>query len=224
MIRFDILTLFPEYFRTPLETSLMGKARQKGLFSIDIHDIRDWATDRHRQADDLAYGGGPGMVMKPEPIVAAITAVDRGKGRKIYFSPRGKPLRQNDLAAYREYDQLILLCGRYEGVDQRAIDYHIDEEISMGDYILAGGEVAALVFLEAVCRLIPGVVGREESLRDESFSPLLEYPQYTRPEIFEGHRVPPVLLSGDHRKIAAWRREKAIEITKKRRPELLKSG
>ncbi len=223
--QFDILTIFPEFFSSPLQTSLLGKAIEKKIFSVRIHDIRKCTTDKHKTVDDLPYGGGPGMVMKPEPIAAAIKSVQE-KGlhsHRVYFTPRGQPLRQGDLEKYLAYDQLILLCGRYEGVDQRVIDNYIDEEVSVGDYLLSGGEVAALVFLEALTRLIPGVLGNEGSLSDESF-PLLEYPQYTRPEVFEGLPVPPVLRSGDHRKIADWRREQALEITQKRRPDLLKKS
>lgn len=164
------------------------------------------------------------MVMKPEPIVAVLEAVQNSSGRcrRIYLSPKGRLLRQDRLRDYLAFDQLILLCGRYEGIDQRVIDHFIDEELSVGDYVLAGGEAAALVFLEALSRLIPGLIGKEESLREETFSTILEYPQYTRPEVFRGHAVPPVLLSGDHRKIAEWRRLQAVEMTRRLRPDLLK--
>lgn len=224
-MQFDILTLFPEFFKTPLEASLIGKAIDRGLLTVRIHNIRDWSEDKHKTVDDLPYGSGPGMVMKPGPIVAALEAVKKPGAhfRRIYFSPRGVPLRQDRLATYQGYDQLVLLCGRYEGVDQRVIDHFIDEEVSIGDYVLAGGELPALVFLEAVSRLLPGVVGKEESLREESFAQgFLEYPQYTRPELFREFRVPSVLLSGDHQKITQWRQEQALEITRRKRPDLLK--
>lgn len=226
LLQFDILTLFPDFFRSPLETSLLGRAVQQGLIGIKLHNIRDWATDKHRTVDDLPYGGGPGMVLKPEPIIAALEAVAGPGSRKIYLSPRGRLFRQADIPNYLKQDQIVLLCGRYEGVDQRVIDHFVDEELSIGDYILSGGEAAALVFIEAVSRLVPGVVGEKESLDDETFSVgatgLLEYPQYTRPEEFRGHRVSPVLLSGDHQKIARWRQEQSRLITRDRRPDLLK--
>ncbi|MBI2083220.1 MAG: tRNA (guanosine(37)-N1)-methyltransferase TrmD [Deltaproteobacteria bacterium] len=222
-MRFDILTLFPGFFESPLKISLLGKAIESRKIEVTLHNIRDWAVDRHGMVDDLPYGGGAGMVMRPEPVVQALESIPKLKQcRRIYFSPRGEPLRQERLSAYLEYDQLILLCGRYEGVDQRVIDHFIDEEISIGDYVLSGGEVAALVFLEAVSRLIPGFVGKEESLQEESFSPLLEYPHYTRPEEFRGLKVPSILLSGDHKKIKEWREKESHEITASRRPDLLK--
>lgn len=224
MKQFELLTLFPGFFTSPLQTSLLGKALEKKLIAVQVHDIRHWATDRHRTADDLPYGGGPGMVMKSEPIVASLEAIQKTamgkKSRRLYLSPKGRRLEQKQLKEYLAFDQLILLCGRYEGVDQRVIDHYIDEEVSIGDYVLAGGEVAALVFIEAVSRLIPGVIGREESLEEESFSEegFLEYPHYTRPEEFRGHRVPEILLSGDHKKIAEWRQKMARELSRKKRP------
>ncbi len=229
-LQFDILTIFPQLFDSPFSHSILKRAQEAGLISIRLRDIRDFAEDKHRKTDDIPYGGGAGMVMKPEPIVAAIeAAVQPGKKvRRIYFSPQGKLLRQEDLSDYLQYDQLVLLCGRYEGVDERAIHF-VDEEVSIGDYILTGGEFAAMVFVDAVARLIPGVLGEEESLKDESFSagrtqgsPLLEYPQYTRPPEFRGQKVPDILLSGDHAKIDAWRRDQALERTRKKRPDLLK--
>jgi tRNA (guanine37-N1)-methyltransferase len=226
--QFDILTLFPSLFDSPFSASLLAKAISKKLFSVRIHDIRKFTDDKHRTADDVPYGGGAGMVMKPGPIVAAIekTVQPGKKTRRIYFSPQGRPLRQEHLKDYLQYDQLILLCGRYEGVDERAIESAIDEEVSIGDYVLSGGEFAAMVFVDALVRLIPGVIGSEESLKEESFSPAssggLEYPQYTRPEEFRGMKVPEILLSGDHKKIEAWRREQALSRTRKKRPDLLK--
>ena len=223
-MRFELLTLFPTFFRTPLETSLIGKAVAERRIVVNIHDLRNWARDKHRTVDDAPYGGGPGMVLKPEPIVAAVESIGRdlGKLRRIYLSPQGVPLRQGRLADYLKYDALLLLCGRYEGVDQRAIDLVIDEEVSVGDYVRNGGEAAPLVFMETLARLVPGVLGAEASLVRESFQPILEHPQYTRPEDFRGKPVPEVLLSGDHKKIEAWRQEQALEVTKKRRPDLLK--
>ncbi|HSA59805.1 MAG TPA: tRNA (guanosine(37)-N1)-methyltransferase TrmD [bacterium] len=224
-LQFDILTLFPSLFDSPFSHSILKRAQEAGLISIRLRDIRDFTEDKHRRTDDIPYGGGPGMVMKPGPAVAAIeaAAVPGKKVRRIYFSPQGRPLNQEHLAAYLEYDQLVLLCGRYEGVDERVIEHFIDEEVSIGDYILTGGEFAAMVFVDAVSRLIPGVLGEEGSLKNESFSAsLLEYPQYTRPPEFRGHKVPEVLLSGDHAKIEAWRREMALERTRKKRPDLLK--
>ncbi|MBI2980940.1 MAG: tRNA (guanosine(37)-N1)-methyltransferase TrmD [Deltaproteobacteria bacterium] len=224
MRRFDLLTIFPDFFASPLKTSLLGKAVESHLLEVRIHDIRDWAVDRHGTVDDLPYGGGPGRVMRPEPIVQGLETIPKEKRcRRIYFSPRGRLLRQADLPGYLLLDQLILLCGRYEGVDQRVLDHFIDEELSVGDYVLNGGEAAALVFIEALSRLMPGFIGSEESLGEESFSSgRLEYPHYTRPELFRGHQVPPVLLSGDHKKIKAWRENASHEITLERRPDLLK--
>lgn len=197
------------------------------MIAIRFHDIRNFTEDKHRKTDDIPYGGGPGMVMKPEPIVAAVESavVPDKKIRRIYFSPQGRPLKQEHLAGYLAYDQIVLLCGRYEGVDERAIELAIDEEVSIGDYVLTGGEFAAMVFVDAVSRLIPGVLGEEDSLKSESFSAsLLEYPQYTRPPEFRGKKVPEILLSGDHQKIEQWRRERALERTRSRRPDLLKKG
>lgn len=224
-LQFDILTLFPSLFDSPFSHSILKRAQEAGLISIRLRDIRDFTEDKHRKTDDIPYGGGPGMVMKPEPIVAALEAAAQPgkKVRRIYLSPQGRPLRQEDLSSYLEYDQLLLLCGRYEGIDERVIEHFIDEEVSIGDYILTGGEFAAMVFVDALSRLIPGVLGEEESLTRESFTlSLLEYPQYTRPPDFRGHKVPEVLLSGDHAKIEAWRREMALERTRKKRPDLLK--
>lgn len=224
-LQFDILTIFPALFDSPFSHSILKRAQEAGLISIRFHDIRNFTEDKHRKTDDIPYGGGPGMVMKPEPIVAAMEAavLPGKKVRRIYFSPQGRPLQQGHLADYLAYDQLVLLCGRYEGIDERAIEQCIDEEVSIGDYVLTGGEFAAMVFVDAVSRLIPGVLGEEESLKSESFSsPFLEYPQYTRPPDFRGQKVPDILLSGDHQKIEKWRREQALVRTQKKRPDLLK--
>lgn len=226
-MRFDILTLFPSLFTSPFSATILARAISDGLLTIKTHDIRAFATDKHRTVDDIPYGGGAGMVMKPESIVAAIEkAILPGKKiRRIYFSPQGRLLQQAHLKRYLEFDQLILLCGRYEGVDERVIEHFIDEEVSIGDYILTGGEFAAMVFVDAVARLVPGVVGSEDSLKEESLGGeggFLEYPQYTRPEDFRGFMVPEILLSGDHKKIEAWRREQAILRTRKKRPDLMR--
>jgi tRNA (guanine37-N1)-methyltransferase len=223
-MRVDILTLFPGYFSGPLDSSLLGRAQEAGLLDLRVHNLRDWATDRHRTADDEPFGGGAGMVLKVEPFFAAVEslfgAVD-ARPRTVVLTPRGRLLRQplvRDLAAE---PGLLLLCGRYEGIDERVHTALAHDEISIGDYVLAGGEAAACVLVEAVTRLFPGVMGNQESATDESFADgLLEYPQYTRPAEFRGMKVPDVLRSGDHGKIAAWRREQAIGRTQAIRPDL----
>jgi tRNA (guanine37-N1)-methyltransferase len=221
-LRADVLTLFPGIFDGPLRESLLGRAIQAGLVEVRVRDIREHTHDKHRQADDYGFGGGPGMVMKPEPIFEAVESLGEGPKRVILLSPAG---RRFDQALARELAAepwLVLICGRYEGVDERVVEGLPAEEISVGDFVLAGGEVAALVVLEAVTRLIPGVVGNEDSLGEESFEePLLDYPHYTRPRSFRGMDVPPVLLSGDHTEIARWRLEAALEKTKRNRPDLL---
>lgn len=218
----DVLTLFPEMF-TALDSSLIGKAREKGLFKLNCHNIRDYSADKHKKCDDTPYGGGAGMVMMPQPIHDCINAVDPNHAAtRIYMSPRGKRLAQSDVIELSKCDNLLLLCGHYEGVDQRVLDIDIDREISVGDYILSGGELPAMILIDAVLRYIPDVLGNSESTADESFSQnLLEYPQYTRPQEFCGMSVPEVLISGNHQNIDLWRREKSIEITKKVRPDLL---
>lgn len=221
-MRVDIFTIFPKIFEGPLKESLLGKGIAAGLVDVRVHDLRDFTTDRHRQVDDVPFGGGPGMVMKPEPVFAAVEALGPGTKRVLLLSPAGKRLDQALVGELAEERWLVLICGRYEGVDERVVQGLPAEEISVGDYVLAGGEVAALVVLEAVARLVPGVVGREESLRQESFQDgLLEYPQYTRPQEFRGMGVPEVLLSGDHSRIEEWRRRAAIEKTRRTRPDLL---
>lgn len=221
-MRVDIFTIFPKIFQGPLQESLLGKGVAAGLVDVRVHDVRDFATDRHRQVDDVPFGGGPGMVMKPEPVFAAVDALGPGTKRMLLLSPAGKRLDQALVGELAGERWLVLICGRYEGVDERVAQGLPAEEVSVGDYVLAGGEVAALVVLEAVARLVPGVVGREESLRQESFQDgLLEYPQYTRPQEFRGMGVPEVLLSGDHARIEAWRRRAALEKTRRTRPDLL---
>ncbi len=217
---FEILTLFPEAVEGYLNTSVLGKAVEKGLIRVKVTNIRDFTADRHKTADDRPFGGGSGMVMKPEPLAAAIKAAL--PGRVILTSPRGRPFDQRVARRLAELEKIILVCGRYEGVDQRVIDRYVDEELSVGDYVLTGGELAALIIIDAAARLIPGVLGDEGSIAEESFADgLLEYPHYTRPREFEGLRVPEVLLNGDHAKIAAWRRKEALRATWSRRPDLL---
>ncbi|MDP8956053.1 MAG: tRNA (guanosine(37)-N1)-methyltransferase TrmD [Actinomycetota bacterium] len=221
-LRVDVLTLFPGIFDGPLRESLLGRAIEQRRIEVNVHDIRDHAHDRARQADDYSFGGGPGMVMKPEPIFEAVESLGPGEKRVVLLSPAGKRLDQpliNELARER---WLVLICGRYEGVDERVVTGLGAEEISIGDFVVAGGEVAALVLLEAVSRRIRGVVGNEESLAPESFeSGILDHPHYTRPRVFRGMEVPDVLLSGDHRRIAEWRRQAALDKTRKNRPDLL---
>ena len=226
MLSVEVLTLFPRMVAAPLEESILGKAREKGLLRVQVTDIRDFAEGRHRVTDDVPYGGGAGMVMKPEPLVAAIEAAKSRDpaARVVLMSPQGRRFDQEKAAELLALGRLILVCGRYEGVDERVMDW-IDEELSLGDFVLTGGEFAALAVIDAVARLLPGVLGNAESAASESFTGegLLEGPQYTRPPEFRGRRVPEVLLSGDHARIAAWRREQALERTRKRRPDLLKS-
>jgi tRNA (guanine37-N1)-methyltransferase len=229
MWRATVLTIFPEMFPGPLGSSLAGKALAAGLWSLETVDIRDHAHDRHRTVDDTPAGGGPGMVMKADVLAHAIDAVTSGRDQagsderpRILLSPRGAPLTQARVADIAHGDGVILLCGRFEGVDERVIEARALEEISIGDYVLSGGELAAQVLIDACVRLLPGVIGEPASHVDESFAEgLLEYPQYTRPAVFEGRAIPPVLLSGDHGKVARWRRAEAERITRERRPDLL---
>lgn len=222
-MKFDILTIFPEYFSV-LNQSLLGKAIDEGKFGVQISNIRDYSLDKHLKTDDTPYGGGAGMVMTPDPIVRAIEDVDPNhEAWRIYMSPRGKRLCQSKVESLAKEDRILILCGDYEGVDQRALDICIDEELSIGDYVLTGGELPALVTINAVARYIDGVLGCDESTSEESFTNgLLEYPQYTRPEVYRGRAVPSVLLGGNHKDISAWREEKSLEITMKNRPDLFK--
>jgi len=220
---FDILTLFPEMFHSPLEGSILGKARDAGLIQVNLVNVRDYAEGRHRVTDDYPYGGGKGMIMKPEPIIRGIKAIQAGnpEARVILMTPQGTPLRHEVVKRLAQLAHLILVCGRYEGVDERVRDV-ADEEISIGDYVLTGGELTALVVIDAIARLIPGVLGDEGASEDDSFSQgLLEYPQYTRPRAFEGRKVPEVLLSGDHQAIERWRKRESLRRTWERRPDLL---
>jgi tRNA (guanine37-N1)-methyltransferase len=225
-MRVDVLTIFPAYLE-PLRLSLLGKARDRGMVEIHTHDLRDWATDRHRTVDDTPYGGGPGMVMRPEPWDAALRAIAGSAGpaprpRVIVPTPAGRPFTQAYAAQLATEPWLTFCCGRYEGIDGRVIDAWADDEVSIGDYVLSGGEAATLVMLEAITRLLPGAVGNAESVVDDSFAHgLLEGPVYTRPPDWAGRRVPDVLLSGDHGAIARWRRDQALDRTARRRPDLL---
>jgi tRNA (guanine37-N1)-methyltransferase len=223
--RVDILTLFPGIFEGPLRESLLGRARSAGLMDVRVHDIRDHTTDRHRQVDDSAFGGGPGMVMMAGPVFEAVESLGEGQKRVILLSPAGRRLDQALVRELAREPWLVLICGRYEGVDERVVEGLPAEEVSVGDFVLAGGEVAALVVLEAVSRLIPGVVGNEDSLGPESFEAgLLDHPHYTRPRTFRGMGVPDLLLSGDHSRITEWRRRAALEKTRRNRPDLLPPG
>lgn len=222
-----VFTLFPDMLRAMLSESILGRAIEAGLLDVRLFNIRDYTLDRHRSTDDYPFGGGAGMVIMAQPIVDAIrqNTASPFRGRRIYLSPRGRRLNQRIVEELSREEELVLLCGHYEGVDQRALDQVIDEELSIGDYVLTGGELGALVVIDSVARLVPGVLGSDESSADESFTTgLLEYPQYTRPADFRGQRVPEVLLNGNHAHITAWRREQALEITLDRRPELLESA
>ena len=222
-MRFHILTLFPELFTSVLSATMLQKGQERGALEFVLLNIRDFATDKHHVTDDYPYGGGQGMVMKPEPLIAALESLDGATPRpyRILLSPRGRVLTQACAAALAARPALALVCGRYEGVDERVRGF-VDEELSIGDFVLSGGEVAALVVIDAVSRLVPGVLGCAESAATESFSDgLLEYPQYTRPPEFRGLQVPEILLSGDHQAIARWRRREALRLTAERRPDLL---
>ncbi|MBA2529529.1 MAG: tRNA (guanosine(37)-N1)-methyltransferase TrmD [Euzebyales bacterium] len=220
----DVLTIFPEYFSGPLDASLLGRARRNGLLDVRVVDLRDFATDRHRTVDDIPYGGGAGMVLKPEPFFAAAEALYgdvEARPRTVLLTPRGRPLTQGLVVQLAAEPALLLLCGRYEGIDERVHTALASDEVSVGDYVLAGGEVAACVLTEAVTRLLPGVMGNDASAADESFAGgLLEYPQYTRPACYRGMEVPAVLSSGDHGAVARWRREQALARTRAVRPDL----
>jgi tRNA (guanine37-N1)-methyltransferase len=221
-VRIDVFTIFPGILESPLRGSLLGRAIERGLVDVRVHDLRDWAVDRHRSVDDEAYGGGPGMVMRPEPVFAAVESLDPDRGRVLLLSPGGRRLDQALVRELAAEEHLTLVCGRYEGVDERVVAGLPAEEVSIGDYVLSGGELPALVVIDAVTRLVPGVVGKEESVRRDSFDDpaLLDHPHYTRPPEFRGMRVPDVLRSGDHAQIERWRRQAALDKTRRNRPDL----
>jgi len=221
MWRASVLTIFPEMFPGPLGVSLAGKALASGIWSLDTHDIRNAATDKHRTVDDTPAGGGPGMVMKADVLARALDTVPHDHRPRLLMSPRGKPLTQRRVANLAAGLGVVILCGRFEGVDERLITTRKLEEVSLGDFVLSGGEPAAIALIDACVRLLPGVLGKEASIDDESFAAgLLEYPQYTRPPVFEGEPIPEVLTSGDHAKVAQWRHAEAERLTAERRPDL----
>ena len=222
-MRIDIITLFPEIALAPLNESIISRAQSAGIVEIHAHNLRDWATGKHKKTDDYLCGGGQGMLLKPEPIFAAITDLKSDHSRTLLMTPQGKPFKQSMAQSYATQQHLIILCGHYEGVDQRVIDQLIDDEISIGDYVLTNGAIAAAVVSDAIIRLLPGALGDERSHQEESFSDpnLLEAPAYTKPINFKGLNVPDVLLSGNHAKIAAWKKQQATERTRLNRPDLL---
>ena len=231
-MQIDIVTLFPEFFHGPLSCSLLKRAQSRSKVQFHLHNPRDYTQDRHRTVDEKPFGGGAGMVLKPEPILSCVKAIPSRRSKRfvVLLSPRGKPLTQGLASRLARKKHLILICGHYEGVDERVSEELVDEEISIGDFVTMGGEAPSLCLIEAVIRLIPGVLGNPESLKEESFSRVrngavgkrLEFPQYTRPRVFRGRTVPPVLLSGDHRAIEAWRKTEAVHVTLRNRPDLLK--
>jgi len=229
-MKFEIVTIFPLMVKAALTEGLLLRAIEKEIISVKVHDLRDWSMDRHRKVDDLPFGGGGGMVFRPEPLFAAVEQIKAASGETpaavVLMCPQGRRLDQKEIRRLSaEYERLILLCGRYEGIDERVRQHLVDLEISIGDYVLSGGELPALIVVEAVTRLLPGAIGRAECAVQDSFSEgLLDYPHYTRPAEFRGWRVPEVLLSGDHEAIARWRREKSLERTAQRRPDLLAGG
>ena len=226
-MRIDIITLFPEMFEPVFNDSIIGRAQKSGEISIHTHQLRDFAFDKHRRVDDTPYGGGMGMLMKAEPIALCFEEICSQTGERphfVYMSPQGKTLNQQRLKELADIKNICVLCGHYEGVDQRLIDSFIDEEISIGDYVLTGGEIPAMVFCDALCRMVPGVLTNNECFTEEShYNGLLEYPQYTKPSEWRGIEVPDVLLSGHHANIEKWRREKSLEVTAKKRPDLLEN-
>lgn len=225
-MRFDAITIFPELFENFLATSLVGRARSEGILRVDVHDLREFALDRHRTVDDEPYGGGGGMVMKAEPWLRAVReVVGEREPWRILLSPQGRSLDDAKVRELHERREIVLMCGRYEGIDERVRELVVDEELSIGDYVLSGGELPAMVVIEAVSRQIPGVVGLPDSVVQDSFREgLLDYPHYTRPREVEGLSVPEILLSGDHGAVDAWRRERALEATRRKRPDLVENG
>ncbi len=226
-MRIDVLTLFPETFAAVLDTSVLGRALQASIAEVHLHNIRDYATDKHQMADDYPYGGGPGMVMKPEPLVASIEAVRAAAepaGRRVFLTPQGRLLDQDVVNELAKEERLILVCGHYEGIDERVREHLADDEISIGDFVLSGGELAAMVVIDAVVRRLPGALAPDSLVEESHSDGLLEYPQYTRPAEFRGWRVPDILLSGNHAEIARWRRRQRIIRTARRRPDLLEKA
>lgn len=222
-MKINVITMFPGYFEGPLQTSIVGRAIEDAALAVEVLDLREHGIGKHRQLDDAPFGGGPGMVMMIEPLAAALAPLARS--HRVLFTPSGSPMTQTTLDEWAELDDVTFVCGRFEGVDQRVIDTQIDEEVSLGDYVLAGGEVAAAAAIEGVARLLPGVVGNPDSTEKESFRDgLLEEPVYTRPATYEGASVPEVLLSGDHGRIEQWREEQRLRRTRERRPDLLSNG
>ncbi|MFQ6093533.1 MAG: tRNA (guanosine(37)-N1)-methyltransferase TrmD [bacterium] len=225
-MRIDILTIFPRIFESPLQESMMRRARERGLVEIKVHDFREYSPDKHGRVDDYAYGGGPGMILRPEPVAAALKAIlkEPGPGRTVLLSPQGSRFSQETAKEWAAENHLIIICGHYKGVDERIRERYVQEEVSIGDYVLSGGELPALVIIDAVIRLIPGVLGDLQSAEGDSFyGGLLDHPHYTRPEEFEGMRVPEVLLSGHHEHIRLWRRKEALRRTLEKRPDLLET-
>jgi tRNA (guanine37-N1)-methyltransferase len=226
-MRFDIITIFPEIFRGVFEFGIIRRAVEAGLVGIEIHDLRDYTYDRHRQVDDRPFGGGAGMVMKPEPLFRAVEAITHGAedAARVLLSPQGRLFNQRVAEGFSRKGQVLLICGRYEGVDERVVESLVDEELSIGDYVLSGGEIPAMVIVDAVTRLIPGALGCGESAEQDSFADgLLDYPHYTRPAEYRGMKTPDVLLSGNHAEIERWRRRKALKKTLECRPDLLREG
>ena len=226
-LRFDIVSIFPGMFESPFGDSILQRAREEGLLDLRVHDLRDYSLNKHKKVDDAPFGGGVGMVMNVEPIARAITAVKKEvpETRTILLSPGGRPFNQKKAWELSRLPSLTLICGRYEGIDERVRQHFVDEEISIGDYVLTGGEIPAMVLVEAITRLLPGVLGDPESVVEESFADdLLEYPQYTRPRDYEGLEVPEILVSGDHKKIRDWQRAEALKKTERVRPDLLKKN
>ena len=225
-MRIDIITLFPSMFRGPFDESIIKRARKKGILEINLQDLREFTNDRHRTVDDVPYGGGAGMVMKPEPLFRAVEKVKEERtssSKVILLSPQGQPFAQEKAKDLAREEGLIFICGHYEGVDERVREHLIDEELSLGDFVLTGGELAAMVIIDAIARMLPDVIGCKDSIREDSFYRMfLDYPQYTRPAEFRGWKVPGVLISGDHQKIREWQEKKKLENTFKKRPDLLK--
>lgn len=228
MIKFDVLTLFPDMFSAVLGDSIIGRAQEKGLLELNLVNIRDFSKNKHRKTDDYPFSGGGGMLMTPQPVYDAYMSVAKDKQNKphtVYLSPQGKTFNQKRAKELSEMKEIVLLCGHYEGIDQRVIDMIVDEEISVGDFVLTGGEIPAMAVIDAVSRMIPGVLANEKSYGDEShFDGLLEYPQYTQPREFMGRKVPEILFSGHHKNIEKWKREQSLAVTKKKRPELLEAA